>query len=115
MESNMDMIFALAGLGSAVYCFYAVIMMKKSGIICRSLLLDKHTDISQCQDTEEYIKKATPLIILLGVGVLIFGVLALASIYYEVFYWPMIASIVICFAIVIVYGILISKLRKQYF
>lgn len=115
MGSDLDLILGITSIVASFYCFYTSIGMKKTGKINKSLLLDKQTDVSKCKNTAEYIKKATPLINLLGVTLLIYGTVSIAEIYYSELYWVMVAAIVICFGVVVLYGMLTSKLKKQYF
>ena len=115
MGSDMDMIFGLLNLGVSAYCIYGIMQMKKTGEIFGNLLLDKNTDPTKCKNTAEYISKSIPLLVMLAVGSFIFGALSIITIYHPELYWYMMASLVLCLIVIIIFGICVAKMKKKYF
>lgn len=109
--SLMDIIFVGAGL----YMFYTLYLMKKTGEIKTSMLLNKEVDIRKCKDLEGYKKFMEPKMLIFGIASVIYGGYGLINSYVMplpvVSYWIIMAL----FLAVLVWFALQSKKSVEMF
>lgn len=75
--SMLDVVF----VGAGVYVLYALILMKTSGEIKTSVLMNKDVDLKKCKDLEGYKRFIAPRMLVFGVCALIYGVCGLVNTY----------------------------------
>ncbi len=114
MES-FDLFLGGFALLSGLYCFYAVYVMKKTGIINTTVLLDRETAKRECSNPGEFITKASPKLIVLGSSIVLYGVILLLSTVISGLLNITLVFILVEFAVLIWYAIGVNKLKKQYY
>ncbi|TCS79753.1 hypothetical protein EDD59_1076 [Muricomes intestini] len=102
-------------LGAGIYIIYAYMQMKQTGHINEVLLLGKGFTEQMCKDKKEFIQKALPTVLILGIVTIFYG--AVDAIHY--FVTPVTVLDLIAMAAFVVvliwYMVYTTKLKKRYF
>lgn len=98
-----------------IYAMYAYIQMKRTGEINASLLLGKEYVYKKCKNKEEYIRKAGPALLVLGIVAAVYGALDIVHCY--VYHMDLIDNIGmgIFFLVLIWFAYYTTKLKRKYF
>lgn len=113
--NSMDMLFGIIGVAMGIYVLYAAYMMKKTGEINQSLLLDKDTNPVMCKDKEGYMKKVMPCMWVLGFGALLYGGIMLINANLISIPTISLISIGVFLIIILWYAVVTMKAKKQFF
>ena len=111
----MDTIFGAFALGIGIYCLYACVMMKRTGVINKIILLSNDMQNQQCKDTKAYINEVIPKVLILGVGAIIYGSIDLINTHIYSFGKLFFAFMGLFLVLIIWIGVLLMKVRKKYF
>ncbi len=112
---EMDLLFGLISLGCGLYCLYASYMMKKTGIIFDSLLLDKVTASKKCKNVGEFITMVLPATTTLGITIALYGGVTLIDAYVTPCYEVVMILLVISLIVIVWYAIRTNRAKKMYF
>jgi len=113
MDFNGIMGIFIAGCG--LYCIYACYMMKKTGVINKTILMSKDMENQQCKDTKAYISEATPKVMALGIGAIASGGADLIDMYVIPLGNGVLVVMALFFAVLVWAGLSLAKLRKKYY
>lgn len=81
MGSTIDMYFGVAAIVGGIYCLYQAFLMNKTGVICKSLLLDRETALKKCKDIGAFLSKVIMPTVVIGITILIYGIVTLVDVY----------------------------------
>ncbi len=112
---SFDLFFGGFAVLSGLYCLYAVYVMKKTGVVNATLLLDRETAKGKCSNPGEFITKATPKLVALGGTIFLYGIFLLVSMAIPELVDFTIVLIVLTFGVLIWYAVGVNKLKKQYY
>ncbi len=115
MMEGLDLLFGLFGLGCGLYCMYSAYMMKKTGIINETLLVDQVTRTKKCKDKTAFIQETNGQVWLLGIAATLYGTVCLLHAYViklDVLLWVIMA---LFFADLVMFSIKINKVKKKYY
>ena len=101
--------------GCGIYALYAFIQMKRTGEINASLLLGKEYVYKKCKNKEEYIRKAGPALLVLGIVATLYGALDVVHCY--VYHMDLIDNVGmgVFFLALIWFAYYTTKLKRKYF
>ena len=112
-------IMTLIILGSGLYCLWAWYQMKTTGEINEPLLLGKQFQAFQCKNKAEFVEKALPAVLILGIFTTLYGAVNLLHFMFfrddPVFIWIDRVMLVVVLINLIRFGRFTSKLKKMYF
>lgn len=112
--SGLDSVFGIIGIVGGLYCFYAYYTMKQTGVINKTFM-SKDMENQQCKDTKAYIKEAGPVILILGIGALLYGAAELVNLYLYPLGMGQMIAIALFFVLIIWVAFKLNALRKKYF
>jgi len=112
---SFNSIFGIIFLAYGIYCIYACIMMKKTGKINKTILMSKDLEGQQCKDTAAYIREATPKVLVMGIGAIIYGGTDLINYYLFAVGYLNVIMMALFLAVLVWVGFGLSKLRKKYY
>ena len=99
MWGFMDVIFAGAGL----YVLYAAFLMKTTGEIKTSFLMNKDVELKKCKDLEGYKTFIFPKMVIFGVSTLLYGGAGMINSYVFSFPLPVYVVFMAIFMIVLIW------------
>ena len=73
-DGMFDLLLIVMYIGCGVYCIYSYLMQKKSAeLLTNKVFCPNNTDPKTCKQPKEYIRYMLPRILILGIGLLVFG------------------------------------------
>lgn len=115
MGTELDLVFGLIGIGSGIYCLFSVYMMRKTGIICKSLFIDKVTEHKKCKDTGAFLVEVLPVTIILGIVTMLYGISILVNSFVVTCTIAVGVLLVAAFAVIVWFAVISNKAKKKYF
>ncbi len=113
--TSFDGLFGIIALVCGGYCIYAVILMKKTGEINKTVLLSKDDNPKKCKDTQAYLRCVIPKVMALGIITMLYGVISLVDSYVQKLGVAIPIMIVLLCIVLIWYGVSTANARKKYF
>lgn len=110
MFSFLDLIILISG----IYVLYAFYLLKFKGEIKESLLLPKGLSAKNCKDKAAYIAEVSPKLLLFGIAITICGALGIAEDQWQFLGNYYLIVMAVFLAIIVWFGIVISKAAKKY-
>lgn len=113
--SEFDLFFGLVAIGCGLYCLYSAYMMKKTGIISKTLMLDQETAKLKCTNVGEFLLSVLPCTIILGIVVTMYGAIILLDSYVVDCGIILTILLLLSGAVLIWFAVVTSKAKKKYF
>ncbi len=114
----MDSMWGFVGIivfACGIYALYSYVQMKSKGEINASLLLGKDYIYKTCKNKEEYIRKASPALLVFGLVAVIYGAVDVIHCYV----YPMavldVAGMIIFFIVLVWFAVYTAKLKNKYY
>lgn len=112
---EFDLYFGLVAVGAGIYCIYASIMMKKTGVISTTLLLDKETARKKCSNIDEFLKAVIPPTLMIGMLTVLYGALLLINLYVMECGIVLYISMGVTLLALFWYAIITRKAKEKYY
>ena len=75
-DSMFDFLLMVMYIGCGVYCIYSYLAQKKTGeLLANKIFCPSNSDVKKCKQPQEYIAYMLPRVLILGVGLVVFGCL----------------------------------------
>ncbi len=113
--TELDLYFGIGALIAGIYCVYQAIMMKKTGIVCATLLLDSNTKIKKCKNIGEFLNLVIMPTMILGIIILLYGVVTLVDIYVYECDIAVYVVMALTMGALIWFAIVTNKAKKAYY
>ncbi len=115
MTDSMDILIGAVCLIFGVYCLYAYVMMKKTGVINTTILISKSINSKKCKDKDAFLKQMLPKVLIMGIMLILYGGVELLNYFCLKNTIVAIAALAIFTLVLIWFGYSASKAAKQYF
>lgn len=113
--SELDLYFGVGALIAGVYCIYQAIKMKKTGIICATLLLDSQTKMMKCKNIGEFLSRVIMPTMVLGIVLLLYGVVTMVDLYLYESDLAVFAVMALTMGALIWFAVVTNKAKKEYY
>lgn len=111
----MEIFFGVFAAGCGIYCLYGYYMVRVKKEITKTILLPKDVDASKCRDIEGYCKEAQLPLLILGIVTTLYGIVDLYNAYAGGADKLFVVMLVLLFAALVAFVILVNRCNKKYF
>ncbi|QDW73696.1 hypothetical protein FND36_06395 [Lachnospiraceae bacterium KGMB03038] len=111
----MEGLFGIVGVGCGLYCLYGYYLLKFKGEISTSILLPKDVNPKKCKDFKGYCKEVQWPLLILGIIATLYGAVDLYNVYIGGADQLFLIMMILLFAALVIYVIMIRKINQKYF